>query len=90
MNKRSTHRAIRRFFVRCGRNGTGATSRPIWQRFYFYNTLKTKTFFHRLMTSGSDFHSSHGASSLVLAQIGKPLCKSLMQAGHRRHCLRTS
>jgi hypothetical protein len=84
MNKRSTHRALCRFFARCGRNGTGAANRSIWQRFYFYNTLKTKMFFHRLMASGSNFHSSHGASSPVLAQIGKPLCMSLMQAGHRR------
>ena len=84
MNKRSTHRALCRFFARCGRNGTGAMSEIGWRRFYFVNTLKTKMFLHRLMASSSDFHSSHGASSPVLAQIGKPLCKSLMQAGHRR------
>ena len=84
MNKRSTHRALCRFFARCGRNGTGAMSEIGWRRFYFVNTLKTKMFLHRLMASSSNFHSSHGASSPVLAQIGKPLCNSLMQAGHRR------
>jgi hypothetical protein len=41
-------------------------------------------FFHRLMASGSDFYSRHGGSFPVLARIGKPLCMSLMQGGHRR------